>query len=73
MDQSTSRTDAAKAGTTGVAQTAEGQSLSPQTNVNKATNRPGTSRGSTQQKGASFSGPANQTNQKTGRRNTNSS
>ncbi len=56
-----------KTGTTGAGQTAEEQSLSPQTNVNQATQRaninPNINRSSTQE-GASFSGPADQANQK---------
>jgi hypothetical protein len=51
-----------KSGTTGAGQQAEDQSLSPQTNVNQATNRANTTRGSTQDS-ASFSGPADQINQ----------
>jgi hypothetical protein len=54
--------------TTGAGQAAEGQSLSPQTNVNPATQRanidPNTNRGSTQE-GASFSGPGGPGNQST--------
>ena len=62
-----------KTGKTGAVKTAKEQSLSPQTNVNQATNRAGANRGPTQE-GASFSGPANQTGQQqTGRGNANSS
>jgi len=55
MDPNTSKTNAAKAGTTGAE-----QSLSPQTNVTKATSRTNAGRGSTQKQGASLSPPANQ-------------
>jgi hypothetical protein len=59
-----------RSGTTGAEQTAEGQSLSPQTNANQGTQRanttsstiPGSNR-ITNQEGASFSGPSNQGNQ----------
>lgn len=55
-------------GTTGAGQTAEGQSLSPQTNVNQGSQRAGINTGGNQgtipgtnritnQEGASFSGP----------------
>ncbi|HUA93070.1 MAG TPA: hypothetical protein VL991_10905 [Terracidiphilus sp.] len=49
-------------GTAGAGQTAQDQSLSPQTNANQATQRANANRGPTQE-GASFSGPANQTGQ----------
>jgi hypothetical protein len=68
MEPTTSKT-----GITGAGQTADEQSLSPQTNVNQAANRANTNRGSTQE-GASFSSPADQTNQQqTGYGNSNSS
>jgi hypothetical protein len=67
MEPTTSRS-----GTTGAEQTAEGQSLSPQTNVNQGTQRSNTATGAipgsnriTNQEGASFSGPGNQGNQGT--------
>ncbi len=68
-------------GTTGAEQTAEGQSLSPQTNANQTqranTNAgviPGTNR-ITDQEGASFSGPGapGTQQQQTGNRGSNSS
>jgi hypothetical protein len=66
-----------KSGTTGAGQTAQDQSLSPQTNANQAKQRtnlnPNTQRGSTQD-GAAFSGPAEPVNrQQTGYGNSNSS
>jgi hypothetical protein len=62
-----------KTGTKGARQTAEGQSMSPQTNITQATNRAKTNRG-TAKEGASFSGPANQAGrQQTERGNSNSS
>jgi hypothetical protein len=69
MEPTTSKT-----GTKGAGQkTADEQSLSPQTNVNQATNRantnPSTNRSSIQE-AASFSGPADQAGQQqTGRGN----
>ncbi len=64
-------------GTTGAEQTAEGQSLSPQTNANqtqRANVVPGTNR-ITNQEGASFSGPGapGTQQQQTGNRGSNSS
>ncbi|HEY1649169.1 MAG TPA: hypothetical protein VGF96_14405 [Terracidiphilus sp.] len=62
-----------KSGTTGAGQTAQDQSLSPQSNVNQVTDRANLNRGPTQE-GASFSGPADQANQQqTGYGNSNSS
>jgi len=69
MDPNTSKTNAAKAGTMGAE-----QSLSPQTNVAKATSRTSTGRASTRQQGASLSPPANQqSGRQTGRGRSNSS
>ena len=50
----------------GAGQTAQDQSLSPQTNVNQATQRANINRGSTQE-GVSFSGSGNQGNWQTDR------
>ena len=67
------RTGTSKTGTAGAGQAAEEQSMSPQTNVNKATGKAGANRGSAQKQGVSLSGAAGQSGQQTGRRRTNSS